>query len=161
MLNYSPDIRQLVLLDMTIRQYLVTSHLERHALDTVCLSAMMEAAGRDIAYWGDVIPEDAYALANAYKELLASYYEDDGVDLVDLGVITLIYQYVTSMLRRGASTQGRVWNVVENSIDFLWLVYSRKGKTLGISRTPIRLYAALLFDTIRSVNEEFESIEPN
>ena len=113
-LLFSLDIRQLVLLDLTIPQYFVTSHLDRHSLASACLSVMTEAAGGDIAYWGEVIPEDAYALADAYSGLLRSYYEDDGVNLVDMNIMTLIYQYVTSMLRRGVSSQWRIGTVLKD-----------------------------------------------
>ncbi|KAF8598413.1 hypothetical protein BDV93DRAFT_526766 [Ceratobasidium sp. AG-I] len=115
---------------------------------------MGEAGGRDIAYWGDVIPKDASALADAYHKLLITYYDGDGIDLVNLNITALIYQYVTSMLRRGGSTQWRIWTVVEDAMKFLWFVHSRKGKTPGILRTPIGLHVAMLLDTISFLQRE-------
>lgn len=148
----NPDVRLLVLQDLAIRKYLFSSPLDRRVLRAVCLSGMEQAAGRDIAYWGTVLPEDACALADAYIELLASYYDDDKADLNDLSVMVTVYQYVSSMLRRGAPTQGRVLTVLEESMDFLWFVYSRRSRTPGLSRTSVRLYAALIFDSAWSVN---------
>lgn len=100
----------------------------------------------DVAYLGEVVPNDSYALADTYLELLETFYDDDEGDL---SVVEILYQYVSSKLRRDDSTQWRVWDILRRSMDFLWLVCSKASKTPWILRTSIWLYASLFFESTR------------
>lgn len=145
----SPDVRLFWLLNLTIRQYLVASHLERRALRGICLYAMERSPGMDVAGLGEVVPGDICALADAYVRLLESFnHEDEG----DLNILAILHQYVSSMLHRDDSTQTRFWDILKPSMDLLWLVCSKTRNTPRIPRTSIWLYSSLLFASTRWVN---------
>ncbi|KAF8598412.1 hypothetical protein BDV93DRAFT_609857 [Ceratobasidium sp. AG-I] len=145
------DIRLLWLWDLSIRRYLVASHLERRVLRDICLHAMQKSPGVDVAYMGEVVPEDACALADAYTELLVFFYDDDQGDL---SIMEMLYRHVSSMLRRNASTQAVVWDILKSSVKFLWLVCSKTRDTPRITRTSIRMYAAMVFDSTSVIQEK-------
>lgn len=88
----------------------------------------------DVAYLGEVVPDDSCALADAYIGVLTYFYDDNKGDL---SVLNIIYQYVTSMLRRDGSTQRRVWDILKRSMDFLLLVCSKTKNAPQIPRTSI------------------------